>query len=443
MQPRAKRLQAILAPTNDMRAQSWSTGFSGLSPRRCSSASPWPGSARRRKACRGRASTPVGGETAIPYGWVDFCNRHAEECALGRLTPVDVHMTRQAWKTLNDVNAMANSAIEPISNLDHWGTTLDHWDYPVDGKGDCKIYALFKRKLLIERGFPRQALLMTIVRDLNGEGHAVLTVKTDRGDFVLDNLADDDPPLERDRLHLLQAPGAGRPERLAEPRRRDRRAARRGGEPVGPRLKARLGDRLALPPLQPGERARPQPEQDPGRRFRRGGKRTRVRLPGGTGWAGRLSGHLPARTDRLTRRDRPARTDRLKRRDRLARTDRQTAGSLQRRMGRPARWEDRPRAWKSPPRRKSPAGTTESRSPHPIRRRRRRPLIRSPLRRKNRHPANRQPRRTGRSRRPPQPPSSPAEPPRRGNPSNRRPIPLRRLRPRSRRRNGCAGRAEA
>ena len=99
-------------------------------------------------------------------------------------------MTRQVWRVLEDVNAMANGAIEPISNFDHWGTTLDHWDYPVDGKGDCKIYALFKRKLLIERGFPRQALLMTIVRDLDGAGHAVLTVKTDRGDFVLDNLAE-------------------------------------------------------------------------------------------------------------------------------------------------------------------------------------------------------------------------------------------------------------
>jgi predicted transglutaminase-like cysteine proteinase len=64
----------------------------------------------------------------------------------------------------------------------------------VDGKGDCKIYALFKRKLLIERGFPRQALLMTIVRDLDGEGHAILTVKTDRGDFVLDNLSADVRP---------------------------------------------------------------------------------------------------------------------------------------------------------------------------------------------------------------------------------------------------------
>ena len=121
-----------------------------------------------------------------------------------------------------------NNAIEPISNLDHWGTTLDHWDYPVDGKGDCKIYALFKRKLLIDRGFPRQALLMTIVRDLNGEGHAVLTVKTDRGDFVLDNLSDEIRAMERHRLSVLQAPGPGRPERLAQPRRRDRVRAGNG-----------------------------------------------------------------------------------------------------------------------------------------------------------------------------------------------------------------------
>ena len=137
---------------------------------------------------------PVGGEASIPYGWVDFCNRHNEECTLGKLKPMDVRLTKQSWKALNEINNKVNNAIEPISNLDHWGTTLDHWDYPVDGKGDCKIYALFKRKLLVDRGFPRQALLMTIVRDLNGEGHAVLTVKTDHGDFVLDNLSDEVRP---------------------------------------------------------------------------------------------------------------------------------------------------------------------------------------------------------------------------------------------------------
>ena len=36
-------------------------------------------------------------------------------------------------------------------------------------------------------GVPRQALLITVVRDNRGEGHAVLTVATDKGDLVLDN----------------------------------------------------------------------------------------------------------------------------------------------------------------------------------------------------------------------------------------------------------------
>jgi len=133
----------------------------------------------------------VGAPTSIPYGWVDFCGRRPEECNLGKLTPRDIHLTPSVWATLAKINAFANAEIEPISNLDHWGTMLDHWDYPTDGKGDCKVYALFKRKQLVDQGFPRQALLMTIVRDQDGEGHAILTVKTDRGDFVLDNLTDE------------------------------------------------------------------------------------------------------------------------------------------------------------------------------------------------------------------------------------------------------------
>jgi predicted transglutaminase-like cysteine proteinase len=110
------------------------------------------------------------------------------------LPPVDVKVTADVWEVLVRINRQVNASIEPISNFDHWGTLLDHWDYPVDGKGDCKIYALYKRKLLLERGFPRQALLMTIVLDLNGEGHTILTVKTDRGDFILDNLSDEVRP---------------------------------------------------------------------------------------------------------------------------------------------------------------------------------------------------------------------------------------------------------
>ena len=131
---------------------------------------------------------PVGTITRVPYGWADFCSRRPDECRVDVAEPVDVALTPEVMETLEAVNARANAEIEPVSNLDHWGTLLDHWDYPLDGKGDCKIYALWKRRLLLDMGFPRQALLMTIVRDLEGNGHTILTVKTDHGDFVLDNM---------------------------------------------------------------------------------------------------------------------------------------------------------------------------------------------------------------------------------------------------------------
>lgn len=140
------------------------------------------------KASTSAHSAPVGTVTRVPYGWADFCTRRPEECRVDVLDPVDVAMTPRVMRTLDSVNGDVNEEIEPVSNLDHWGTILDHWDYPTDGKGDCKIYALWKRKQLLDLGFPRQALLMTIVRDLDGNGHTVLTVKTNKGDYILDNM---------------------------------------------------------------------------------------------------------------------------------------------------------------------------------------------------------------------------------------------------------------
>ena len=133
-------------------------------------------------------AAPIGGVTRVPYGWADFCTRRPEECRVDVLDPTDVEMSPRVMRTLAGVNSDVNEEIEPVTNLDHWGTVLDHWDYPTDGKGDCKIYALWKRKQLLDLGFPRQALLMTIVRDQEGNGHTVLTVKTNRGDYILDNM---------------------------------------------------------------------------------------------------------------------------------------------------------------------------------------------------------------------------------------------------------------
>ena len=44
-----------------------------------------------------------------------------------------------------------------------------------------------KRKALIAAGFPASALRLAVVKTRQGEGHAVLVVKTDKGDRILDN----------------------------------------------------------------------------------------------------------------------------------------------------------------------------------------------------------------------------------------------------------------
>jgi predicted transglutaminase-like cysteine proteinase len=135
----------------------------------------------------------VGPQTTTPYGWVDFCRRYGGECDGPRLAAAVVELTAAKWKQIEQINRAVNDAIEPTSDMDHWGV-VDQWDYPMDAKGDCEDYALLKRKMLIGAGLPRQAVLMTVVHDLQGEGHAVLTVKTDRGDFVLDNMTSEIVP---------------------------------------------------------------------------------------------------------------------------------------------------------------------------------------------------------------------------------------------------------
>ena len=135
----------------------------------------------------------VGKRSLVPYGWVDFCSRYKGECETGQQEAMDVNLTPETLKIIRQVNAWVNGNIKPMSDMDHWGV-IDQWDYPTDGFGDCEDYALLKRRLLMDEGFPRQALLMTIVKDEHGEGHAILTVKTNRGEYILDNLADEVKP---------------------------------------------------------------------------------------------------------------------------------------------------------------------------------------------------------------------------------------------------------
>jgi predicted transglutaminase-like cysteine proteinase len=132
----------------------------------------------------------VGEVARAPIGWVEFCAANSAECATVPSTPRDVVLTAKAFKDLVSVNRYVNESVKPLTDLEHWGT-IERWSYPDDGYGDCEDYVLLKRRLLMQAGWPREALLITVVRDRKDEGHAVLTIKTDRGEFVLDNQAED------------------------------------------------------------------------------------------------------------------------------------------------------------------------------------------------------------------------------------------------------------
>jgi predicted transglutaminase-like cysteine proteinase len=132
----------------------------------------------------------VGATARAPIGWTEFCSEYAPECETKSVDARDVVLSTKAWKDLTRINKWVNETVKPITDLEHWGV-VERWNYPDDGYGDCEDYVLLKRRMLMQSGWPRQALLITVVRDKRGDGHAVLTVKTDKGEFILDNQYED------------------------------------------------------------------------------------------------------------------------------------------------------------------------------------------------------------------------------------------------------------
>ena len=152
----------------------------------------------------------IGNPTSVPFGWVDFCARYARECPDNDVSPMDINLTQQSMRIISRIDQFVNTSIEPLSDQQHWGV-IDQWDIPTDGRGDCEDYALLKRKMLIEEGFPQQALLMTVVKDSRNEGHAVLTVKTNKGEFVLDNLNNEVKPWNASGYRFVKRQSQGNP----------------------------------------------------------------------------------------------------------------------------------------------------------------------------------------------------------------------------------------
>ena len=105
-----------------------------------------------------------------------------------------------------------------MTDIEHWGV-VERWNYPDDGYGDCEDYVLLKRRMLMQAGWPREALLITVVRDKKGDGHAVLTVKTDQRRIHSRQSGTDSPAMDQYRLPLREAAVAVRSEPVGRARR--------------------------------------------------------------------------------------------------------------------------------------------------------------------------------------------------------------------------------
>lgn len=161
------------------------------------------GSAWTAQAAPVASAMVTGGVTSQPIGHYDFCKMNRAECAIRPADQTPVRMTGALWAQLARVNAAVNAAVQPMNDIDIYGKD-EVWTYPAQGVGDCEDYVLEKRRRLHRLGVSLSNLLITVVRKPDGEGHAVLTVRTSNGDFILDNLTDKVRPWDETGYRFLK-----------------------------------------------------------------------------------------------------------------------------------------------------------------------------------------------------------------------------------------------
>jgi predicted transglutaminase-like cysteine proteinase len=125
------------------------------------------------------------GPVLAPMGHVFFCLKNPDACKVSPTITAQIAVEPTTMVLLRRVNLEVNHAIIPQNDIKTEGFS-DQWTVSPK-RGDCEDYALTKQKRLIELGLPASALRLAIARTPQGEGHAVLIVRTQSGDFILDN----------------------------------------------------------------------------------------------------------------------------------------------------------------------------------------------------------------------------------------------------------------
>lgn len=121
---------------------------------------------------------------AAPSGARNICTTYKWACAVSSKSG---RMTRQNLELVRRVNRGVNSQNREISDSAQY-RQAELWALPTIRGGDCEDFALLKKRELIRLGIDPKRLLLATVLDRGRKSHAVLVLRSDDGDYVLDNL---------------------------------------------------------------------------------------------------------------------------------------------------------------------------------------------------------------------------------------------------------------
>ena len=126
-----------------------------------------------------------------PIGFKAMCNDPARAYICDSFNDKSdvspLKLTRELIEEIAAINVDINARIKPRSDQDIYGVE-ERWTMP-EKEGDCEDFVLLKRMTLHKKAkIPLANLPVAVVRKADGEGHAVLVLRTTGGDFILDNL---------------------------------------------------------------------------------------------------------------------------------------------------------------------------------------------------------------------------------------------------------------
>jgi predicted transglutaminase-like cysteine proteinase len=136
-----------------------------------------------------------------PLGFKIFCLKSPAQCAA--TSSATLTLDDSLMSTLKGVNGSVNRSIHPRNDArgkDVWTLNAKY--------GDCEDYAITKRARLVAMGIPAGALRIAYAKTRRGEGHAVLVVITNRGNYVLDNRTGAIKPMSQTGLRFISMSGA-------------------------------------------------------------------------------------------------------------------------------------------------------------------------------------------------------------------------------------------